>query len=40
MSRAAFIDANIPIYAGGRSHRSKEPCSRVLWGDSLLLEGM
>ena len=30
MSPAAFIDANIPIYAGGRAHRSKEPCSRVL----------
>ena len=30
MSRAAFIDANVPIYASGREHPSKEPCARVL----------
>ena len=30
MSLAAFIDANIPIYASGREHPNKEPCARVL----------
>ena len=30
MSPAAFIDANVPIYASGRDHPNKEPCARVL----------
>ena len=30
MSPAAFIDANIPIYASGRENPNKEPCARVL----------
>ena len=30
MSPAAFIDANVPIYAAGRDHPYKEPCARVL----------
>ena len=30
MSPAAFIDANIPIYAGGREHPYKAPCLQVL----------
>ena len=30
MSPAAFIDANIPIYAAGREHPYKAPCARVL----------
>ena len=30
MSPAVFVDANVPIYAAGRSHAYKEPCSRVL----------
>ena len=30
MSRAAFIDANVPIYASGREHPNKEPCARIL----------
>ena len=30
MSPAAFIDANVPIYATGREHVYKEPCARVL----------
>ena len=30
MSRAVFIDANVPIYAAGREHRYREPCGRVL----------
>ena len=30
MSPAAFIDANIPIYAAGREHPHKAPCARVL----------
>ena len=30
MSLAAFIDANIPIYAAGREHPNKEPCARAL----------
>ena len=30
MSQAAFIDANVPIYAAGREHPNKEPCARIL----------
>ncbi len=30
MSPAAFIDANVPIYASGREHPNREPCARVL----------
>lgn len=30
MTPAAFIDANVPIYASGREHANKEPCARVL----------
>ena len=30
MSPAAFLDANIPIYAAGGPHPNKEPCVRVL----------
>ena len=30
MSPAAFIDANIPIYASGTDHPNKKPCARVL----------
>ena len=30
MNPAVFIDANIPIYAAGRDHPYKEPCSRIL----------
>ncbi len=30
MSPAAFIDANILVYASGREHPQKEPCARVL----------
>ena len=30
MSRAVFIDANVPIYAAGREHRYRESCSRLL----------
>ena len=30
MSPAAFIDANVPIYASGREHPNKEPCARIL----------
>ena len=30
MTPAVFIDANVPIYAAGREHSSKEPCARVL----------
>lgn len=30
MSPAAFIDANVPIYAAGRSHPLKDPCIQVL----------
>ncbi len=26
----AFLDANVPIYAGGREHPYREPCARVL----------
>jgi hypothetical protein len=30
MSPAAFLDANVPIYAAGRPHPLKEPCVQVL----------
>ncbi len=30
MNPAAFIDANIPIYAAGREHPLKEPCAATL----------
>ena len=30
MSPAAFIDANVPIYAAGGDHPLKEPCVRIL----------
>ena len=30
MSPAAFIDANVPIYAAGRENPNKEPCARIL----------
>ena len=30
MSPAAFIDANVPIYAAGRAHPLKEPCAVIL----------
>ena len=30
MSPAAFIDANVPIYASGRESPYKEPCARVI----------
>lgn len=30
MSPAAFLDANVPIYAAGRHHPLKEPCARIL----------
>ncbi|MYC31248.1 MAG: type II toxin-antitoxin system VapC family toxin [Chloroflexi bacterium] len=30
MSPAAFIDANVPIYAAGRDHPYKAPCGRLL----------
>ncbi len=30
MSPAAFLDANVPIYAAGRPHSLKEPCARIL----------
>ena len=30
MSRAVFIDANVPIYAAGRDHPNKKWCARVL----------
>ena len=30
MSPAAFIDANVPVYASGRPHPKKRPCARVL----------
>ena len=30
MSRAVFIDANIPVYAAGRPHPNKEPCIRIM----------
>ena len=30
MSPAAFIDANVPIYAAGRDHPYKVPCGQIL----------
>lgn len=30
MSPAAFIDANVPIYAAGRENPYKQPCARIL----------
>lgn len=30
MSRAAFIDANIPLYAAGKSHPLKSPCIQIM----------
>ena len=30
MNPAAFIDANVPIYASGREHPNKEPCAQIL----------
>jgi len=30
MSPAVFVDVNIPIYAAGRDHPLKEPCTRIL----------
>ena len=30
MNPAAFLDANVPIYAAGRDHPLKESCSRIL----------
>lgn len=30
MSRLIFLDANVPIYAAGRDHALKQPCSEVL----------
>ena len=30
MNPAAFIDANVPIYASGRRHPNKEPCAQIL----------
>lgn len=30
MSPLTFLDANVPMYAGGGLHRLKEPCLRVL----------
>lgn len=30
MSPATFLDANVPIYAAGRPHPLKEPCSQIL----------
>jgi len=30
MNPAAFIDTNVPIYAAGRPHPLKEPCSQLL----------
>lgn len=30
MSPAAFIDANVPIYAAGKDHPLKAPCTQVL----------
>ena len=30
MSPAAFIDANVPIYAAGREHSYKKPCAQIL----------
>ena len=30
MSQAAFVDANVPIYAAGREHPYKQACARIL----------
>jgi len=30
MSPAAFVDANVPIYAAGRTHALKAPCAEIL----------
>ena len=30
MTLVAFVDTNIPIYAAGRDHPSKEPCARII----------
>ncbi|MGH3146456.1 MAG: type II toxin-antitoxin system VapC family toxin [Rubrobacter sp.] len=30
MSPPIFVDANVPIYAAGRSHPLKEPCAEIL----------
>lgn len=30
MSPVAFLDANVPIYAAGRPHPLKEPCTQIL----------
>ncbi len=30
MNPAAFIDANVPIYASGRENPNKQPCAQVL----------
>lgn len=30
MSPPIFVDANVPIYAAGRSHSLKEPCAEIL----------
>ena len=30
MNPAAFIDANVPIYASGKEHPNKGPCAQVL----------
>ena len=30
MTSAAFIDANVPIYAAGGDHPYKEPCARII----------
>ena len=30
MSPAAFVDANVPIYAAGREHVYKAPCARII----------
>ncbi len=30
MTPVAFIDANVPIYAAGRDHSNKVPCTQVL----------
>ena len=30
MSPAAFVDANVPIYAAGKEHPNKGPCAQIL----------
>lgn len=30
MNPAVFIDANVPVYAAGRDHPLKRPCTRIL----------